>query len=112
MGLIMELNIVQHIKELRRLLKTTYTQNQKLKLKLKQKLTTVTKVSKPETKHKLKGIVVQINGREMTLKEIAEQYHLNIKTVQARYKVGNRGKLLTRPSNRVQQEQATQGSAV
>jgi len=106
----MELNIVQHIKELRRLLKTTYTQNQKLKLK--QKLTTVTKVSKPETKHKLKGIVVQINGREMTLKEIAEQYHLNIKTVQARYKVGNRGKLLTRPSNRVQQEQATQGSAV
>jgi len=110
MGLIMELNIVQHIKELRRLLKTTYTQNQKLKLK--QKLTTVTKVSKPETKHKLKGIVVQINGREMTLKEIAEQYHLNIKTVQARYKVGNRGKLLTRPSNRVQQEQATQGSAV
>lgn len=110
MGLIMELNIVQHIKELRRLLKTTYTQNQKLKLK--QKLTTVTKVSKPEIKHKLKGIVVQINGREMTLKEIAEQYHLNIKTVQARYKVGNRGKLLTRPSNRVQQEQATQGSAV
>lgn len=106
----MELNIVQHIKELRRLLKTTYTQNQKLKLK--QKLTTVTKVSKPEIKHKLKGIVVQINGREMTLKEIAEQYHLNIKTVQARYKVGNRGKLLTRPSNRVQQEQATQGSAV
>lgn len=106
----MELNIVQHIKELRRLLKTTYTQNQKLKLK--QKLTTVTKVSKPETKHKLKGIVVQINGREMTLKEIAEQYHLNIKTVQARYKVGNRGKLLTRPSNRVQQEQATQGLAV
>lgn len=106
----MELNIVQHIKELRRLLKTTYTQNQKLKLK--QKLTTVTKVSRPETKHKLKGIVVQINGREMTLKEIAEQYHLNIKTVQARYKVGNRGKLLTRPSNRVQQEQATQGSAV
>ena len=110
MGLIMELNIVQHIKELRRLLKTTYTQNQKLKLK--QKLTTVTKVSKPEIKHKLKDIVVQINGREMTLKEIAEQYHLNIKTVQARYKVGNRGKLLTRPSNRVQQEQATQGSAV
>lgn len=110
MGLIMELNIVQHIKELRRLLKTTYTQNQKLKLK--QKLTTVTKVSKPEIKHKLKGIVVQINGRKMTLKEIAEQYHLNIKTVQARYKVGNRGKLLTRPSNRVQQEQATQGSAV
>lgn len=110
MGLIMELNIVQHIKELRRLLKTTYTQNQKLKLK--QKLTTVTKVSKPEIKHKLKGIVVQINGREMTLKEIAEQYHLNIKTVQARYKVGNRGKLLTRPSNRVQQEQATQGSVV
>ena len=106
----MELNIVQHIKELRRLLKTTYTQNQKLKLK--QKLTTVTKVSKPETKHKLKGIVVQINGREMTLKEIAEQYHLNIKTVQARYKVGNRGKLLTRPSNRVQQEQAIQGLAV
>ena len=98
----MELNIVQHIKELRQLLKTTYAQKQKEKKRKKEKPITVIKVSKPKT-------TVQINGREMTFKEIAEQYHLNIRTIQARYKVGNRGRLLTRPSNRKQQEQAIQG---
>ena len=53
---------------------------------------------KPEPKRKI--IKVNIDGRELSLPEVARNYGLNIKTVEARYRVGNRGKLLIRPSQR------------
>jgi hypothetical protein len=49
-----------------------------------------------------------INGEELTLVQIAQRYNLELCTVRARYRVGNRGKLLIRPSHRQQQEHKTQ----
>jgi LysM repeat protein len=95
----MELSIIKQLKELRNILKR----------KPKKVVETVIKVSKPvkEPKRKFEDTVVHINCNPMTLKEIAEKYGLEIKTVQARYKVGNRGKLLTRPSNRTPKDDLT-----
>ena len=41
-----------------------------------------------------------VDGRELSLSRIAQLYNLKPHTVYARYRVGNRGKLLIRPSNR------------
>lgn len=55
---------------------------------------------KPEPKRKV--IKVEVEGVCLSLPEIAKKYGLDIKTVEARYRVGNRGKLLVRPSHRKQ----------
>ena len=49
-------------------------------------------------KHEL--IKAVVNGRELSLGQIAKFYNLKPHTVYARYRVGNRGKLLIRPSHR------------
>lgn len=46
--------------------------------------------------------IVNIDGRELSLSRIAQLYNLEPHTVYARYRVGNRGKLLIRPSHRQQ----------
>ena len=60
----------------------------------------IVKKTEKIVKKKREPIKVIIEGQEMTLKQIATTYNLAIKTVRVRYKVGNRGKLLIRPSNR------------
>lgn len=93
----MELDIIKLIKELR---------NQLRKKPKKEKAETIilqkVEKAKPtkEPKHKVADIVVYINCKPMTLKEVAMFYKLEPHTVYARYRVGNRGKLLTRPSHR------------
>ena len=87
----MELNIIKQIKS------TLY--------KIRRASTKPPKEAKPkvvrmvEVKPK-RELSVLIDGKQMTLKEIALAYNLEIKTVQARYKVGNRGNLLIRPSQK------------
>lgn len=87
----MELNIIKQIKELRNI--------------LRRKPTLVVGKPKREKKVKAKPIAkkrttVIIEGRELSLSQVAVRYDLEIATVRARYRVGNRGKLLIRPSHR------------
>jgi len=92
----MELNIIKQIRELRSALKRKAKNVVEVK-DIEAKLSSL----RPVLERKPMGkppVTVNIDGREMTLKEIAIEYGLQIKTVQARYKVGNRGHLLTRPS--------------
>lgn len=51
-------------------------------------------------KKKREQIKTFVEGRELSLSRIAQLYNLEPHTVYARYRVGNRGKLLIRPSNR------------
>jgi len=90
----MNLNIIEQIRELRKLLKRKPVQ-----MVEKPKTETVIKVSKPAKRIKPE-VKVNIEGKELTLKEIADRYNLKLDTVEARYRVGNRGKLLIRPVNR------------
>ena len=92
----MELNIVKQIRSLRAMLRRKPKDKVEVK-EIKQKLSSLRPVitRKPMGKPPVK---VNIDGKEMTLKELASEYGLQLKTVQARYKVGNRGKLLCRPS--------------
>ena len=55
------------------------------------------KLPKPKKRELIKTVV---NGRELSLGQIAKFYNLKPHTVYARYRVGNRGKLLIRPSHR------------
>jgi hypothetical protein len=87
----MELNIIKLIKSLR-------NQLRRPKHKVMPIVEKVKKI-KP-TKSKRKVITAVVNGQELSLKNIARNYGLKLATVQARYRVGNRGKLLIRPSNR------------
>ena len=61
----------------------------------------IAKKSKP-TKHKRKVTRVNIEGECLSLKEISAKYNIALPTIQARYRVGNRGKLLIRPSQKQQ----------
>jgi len=90
----MNLNIIEQIRELRKLLK-----RKSKSMMEKPKVETVIKVSKPAKRIKPE-VKVSIEGKELTLKEIADKYNLKLDTVEARYRVGNRGKLLIRPVNR------------
>jgi len=90
----MNLNIIEQIRELRKLLK-----RKPKNIVEKPKVETVIKVSKPAKRIKSE-VKVNIEGKELTLKEIADKYNLKLNTIQARYRVGNRGKLLIRPTNR------------
>ena len=51
-------------------------------------------------KKKHEPIKTIVDGRELSLSRIAQLYNLEPHTVYARYRVGNRGKLLIRPSTR------------
>ena len=63
-------------------------------VKKKQK---IVKKTKPTARKKT---LVTIDGQQLSLSQIARNYGLEIATVRARYRVGNRGKLLIRPSHR------------
>jgi len=96
----MELNIIKQIKALRQMLRhkpMDIVEKKEVKRELS-KLRPV--ITRKETKPTKPAITVLVEGKELTLKEVAQKYSLDIKTVQARYKVGNRGKLLIRPSQR------------
>lgn len=99
----MELNIIKQIKALRNLIR-----HKPKSIVEKPKAETVIKAKKEkpvkEPRHKVEDTIVHINCNPMTLKEISEKYGLEVKTVQARYKAGNRGRLLIRPSNRKQKQ--------
>ena len=104
----MELNIIKIIKQLRQQLRHKPSlQNampmveKKIIKKEIDNLRPVIKRRDPTKSYKRKPtgiIMVSIDGVELSLKDIATQYNLNIRTVKARYKVGNRGKLLIRPA--------------
>jgi hypothetical protein len=92
----MELNIIKQIKSLRQMLRhkpKDIVEVKAIKEKLKELRPVITR--KEPTR---KPIRVNIDGEEMTLPQVAKQYNLEISTVRARYRVGNRGKLLIRPS--------------
>jgi hypothetical protein len=94
----MELNIIKQIKELRNQLRRTPKDVVEAKV-IKRELSKL----RPVLKRKEMGrppITVTIEGKEMTLKEIATEYGLGLKTVQVRYRVGNRGALLIRPNQK------------
>jgi DNA-directed RNA polymerase specialized sigma24 family protein len=94
----MELNIIKQIKELRNQLRRTPKDVVEAK-EVKRELSKL----RPVLKRKEMGRppIVTLVGMEMlTLKEIAQRHGLEIKTVRARYKAGNRGKLLIRPSQK------------
>jgi len=84
----MELSIIKQLKELRQIAK------RKPKCMVEK-----VKKTKP-TKSKREQIKTVVDGRELSLSRIAQLYNLEPHTVYARYRVGNRGKLLIRPSNR------------
>ena len=99
----MELNIIKIIKQLRQQLrhKPMLMVEKKIIKKEIDNLRPVIKRRDPTKSYKRKPtgiIMVSIDGVELSLKDIATQYNLNIRTVKARYKVGNRGKLLIRPA--------------
>ena len=91
----MELNIIKLLKQLRNQVRRKPTS---IVVKLPE--IKPTKSNKKPTKSKREQITAVVNGRELSLKDIAKFYGLHLKTVQARYRVGNRGKLLVRPSMR------------
>lgn len=89
----MELSIIKQIKTLKQM--------------LRHKPKHIVEKPKPikPSKVKTKAIarnktIVNIDGQELTLSQIAKRYNLELATVRARYRVGNRGKLLIRPSHR------------
>jgi division protein CdvB (Snf7/Vps24/ESCRT-III family) len=91
----MELNIIKQIKSLRQMLRHKPKSSVEV-VQIKEKLKELRPVITRNVKRK--PVKVNIDGVELSLKEVAQNYGLNLKTVEARYRVGNRGKLLTRPS--------------
>jgi len=90
----MELNIIKQIKDtLRGIRRARHKPMQILE---------PTKPPKPVKKIKAKREQIKtiVDGKELTLSRIAQLYNLEPHTVYARYRVGNRGKLLIRPSHR------------
>jgi hypothetical protein len=85
----MELNIIKIIKSLRNQLRRPKHKVMPIVEKIKK--------IKP-TKSKRKVITAVVNGQELSLKNVARNYGLKLATVRARYRVGNRGKLLIRPA--------------
>jgi hypothetical protein len=79
-----------------------------VKLARRKPKTIITKQAKPKPlrvvakpiKEKREQLKAVVDGRELTLSQIALFYNLEPHTVYARYRVGNRGRLLIRPSQR------------
>lgn len=86
----MELNILKAIKQLRQALRRKPTKVVEKKI--------VKKIKPTKSKPKREQIMVDIDGRCLSLSRIAQIYKLKPHTVYARYRVGNRGKLLIRPT--------------
>jgi hypothetical protein len=103
----MELNIIKQIRALRDALRRKPKRSVEAK-QVKQELEKLRPIiTRKGVKPKPKYIRVFIEGEELSLSEVAQRYNLNVATVHARYRVGNRGKLLIRPSQK-QREQTTQ----
>lgn len=68
--------------------------------KIVKKKPKIVKKSKGDCKEKKKHELIKtvVNGRELSLGQIAVFYNIKPHTVYARYRVGNRGKLLIRPT--------------
>ena len=98
----MELNIIKIIKQLRQQLrhKPMLMVEKQKKIKPTKSNKKPTKSNKKPTKSKREQIKAVVNGKELTLSRIAQIYNLKPHTVYARYRVGNRGKLLIRPAQR------------
>ena len=86
----MELNIIKQIKALKQMLRHKPT---RIVVKLPP-------IKLKPVKAKREQIKTIVDGKELTLSRIAQLYNLEPHTVYARYRVGNRGKLLIRPSHR------------
>lgn len=95
----MELNIIKIIKQLRQQLRHKPPREiaTSIRGELEELRPIIRRREKPLPKRKPMPMV-EIDGRELSLKNIAEQYNLDLRTVTARYKVGNRGRLLCRPT--------------
>mgnify|MGYP003705299705 CR=1 FL=1 len=72
--------------------------------KIVKKKPKIVKKSKGDCKEKRELIKAVVNGRELSLGQIAVFYNLKPHTVYARYRVGNRGKLLIRATPKQKQE--------
>jgi len=90
----MELSIIKQIKALKQMLR-----HKPKDIVERPKPVKPAKLPKAKTIARNKTIV-NIDGKELTLSQIAKIYNLELATVRARYRVGNRGKLLIRPSHR------------
>jgi anthranilate/para-aminobenzoate synthase component II len=88
----MELNIINILKQLRQSLR------RKPKCVVEQPKPPKPKKVKAKPEPKRKIIKVNIEGVCLSLPEVAQKYKLDIATVRARYRVGNKGKLLIRPT--------------
>jgi len=101
----MELSIIKQLKQ------TLYQIRRKPKRMVEQKIVKkkekIVKKTKPIVKKKHEQIKTIVEGRELSLSRIAQIYNLKPHTVYARYRVGNRGKLLIRPSNRTPKDDLT-----
>ena len=95
----MELSIIKQIKELRNILRRKPKSSVEVK-KAKRELSQLRPVLKRREPVAKKKTTVLVDGKELTLSQVAKQYNLELATVRARYRVGNKGKLLIRPSNR------------
>lgn len=97
----MELNIIKQIKDtlrtIRRAKPAKHKPMQMLEEKIVKKKEKIVKKAKPIARNKT---IVNIDGVELSLSQVAKRYNLELATVRARYRVGNRGKLLIRPSHR------------
>ena len=90
----MELNIIKIIKQLRQQLRHKPSLQKAMPMVEKK----IVKKKEKIVKKKREQIKTIVNGRELTLSQIALFYNLEPHTVYARYRVGNRGKLLIRPA--------------
>lgn len=90
----MELNIIKQIKDTLRTIRRAKHKPTRIVVKLPPiKLSKAKPIARNKT-------IVNIDGEELSLSQIAKRYNLELATVRARYRVGNRGKLLIRPSHR------------
>jgi len=90
----MNINILEHIKQtLYRIRRAKHKPMPMVEEKIVKKKEMIVK----KKREQIKAIV---NEQELSLKEIADKYNLDLRTVRARHKVGNKGKLLIRPTNR------------
>lgn len=97
----MELNIIKQIKDA---LYAIRRPKQKVMPVLEEK---IVKKKEKIVKKKREQIKTVVEGRELSISRIAQIYNLEPHTVYARYRVGNRGKLLIRPSNRTPDDDLT-----
>jgi hypothetical protein len=97
MELIMELSIIKAIKQTLYKIRRAKPAKHKPMPIVKQK---IVKKKEKIVKKKHELIKTVVNGQQLSLSQIARNYGLEIATVRARYRVGNRGKLLIRPSHR------------